>query len=234
MDACLARQTWTMEATSTDQAACDGGTRLLKDWLGKSSGVVNRPTGVGAPQQRTAPWRGRVAGRAGHRPREDSDSDEQADEDSDHDEQADVRAARSRLIKMGAFCLCDMYHTILPKDRSWAHALKQSMMKMLMLHHERLAAVFASVPADTPGTLPAPTAMLPPAARPPQFAAAPPPPPPPQSPATAGQSMPPPPPLPLPPSPPQPPVQSVAPAASAASASASVTSSHAAAAAAGS
>ena len=55
-------------------AACDGGIRRLQDWMGKSSGAVNKggrhpslPTGVGEPP-RTAPRRGREAGHAVLRP----------------------------------------------------------------------------------------------------------------------------------------------------------------------
>ena len=103
-----------------------------------------------------------------------------------------VRAVRVRLLKMDAPCLRSLCRTILPKDRSWAREPKQSMVEMLMPHHERLglSAVFPSVAADTPSTLPAPAAIQPPAARPLQLAAAPPPPPPPppSSPApTEGQ-----------------------------------------------
>ena len=53
---------------------------------------------------------------------------------------------------MGTPSLCDMCSPILPNDRSWAREPKQLLVKMLMPHHERLAAVFASVAADTPGT----------------------------------------------------------------------------------
>ena len=111
-----------------------------------------------------------------------------------------VRAVRVRLLKMDAPCLRSLCRTILPKDRSWAREPKQSMVEMLMPHHERLglSAVFPSVAADTPSTLPAPAAMQPPAARPLQLAATPPPPPPPPPPSpapTEGQLPPPPPPL---------------------------------------
>ena len=55
-------------------AACDDGTRRLEDWVGKSSGAVNRggrpakASQRGAPPPRTAPRRGRAVGRSGHRP----------------------------------------------------------------------------------------------------------------------------------------------------------------------
>ena len=58
-------------------AACDDGTRRLEDWVGKSSGAVNRggrPAKAsqpaeeeGAPPPRTAQRRSRAAGRAGPR-----------------------------------------------------------------------------------------------------------------------------------------------------------------------
>ena len=99
----------------------------------------------------------------------------------DSDEQADVRAVRSRLLKMGASCLRYMCSIILPNesDWSWVRQPKQSIVEMLLSHYERLAAMFASVAADTPDTLPAQAAMPPPAAWPLPLAAAPPPPPPP-------------------------------------------------------
>ena len=49
---------------------------------------------------------------------------------------------------MGASCIRDMCSTILPNDRSWARHPKQSLVKMLMPYHERLAAVLASVAAE--------------------------------------------------------------------------------------
>ena len=100
-----------------DSAACDGCTRRLKDWVGNSSGVINSggrqakasqtADGVGGgagPPPRTAPRRGRAAGAAGHSSCPRTHSPEQA-------------AARVRLLKMGASCLCKMYRTILPNDR---------------------------------------------------------------------------------------------------------------------
>ena len=65
----------------------------------------------------------------------------------------------ARLLKRGASCLSNMCMTILPKDRSWACEPKQSVVEMLMPHHERLARVFARVAAGTSGTLPAAAAM---------------------------------------------------------------------------
>ena len=140
--------------------------------MGKSSGAVNRG-GRPAKVSKPADWKGEGCRRCEQRPDRGKAARQSAQghrpPPEDLAEQTDESA---RLLKMGAFCLRDMCRTILPNDRSWARQPKQLQLETLMLHHERLAAVFASIAAATPGTLPAPAAMPPPAARPPQLAAA--------------------------------------------------------------
>ena len=77
-------------------------------------------------------------------------------------------AVSARLLKVVAPCLCNMCRTILPNNQPpvglpLARQRKQSLVEMLMPHHERLAAVFTSdAPATAPATQPLPEALPPP------------------------------------------------------------------------
>ena len=77
-------------------------------------------------------------------------------------------AVRARLLKVDAPCLLKTCGTNLPNIRPpdglpLARRPKQSLVKMLMQHHERLAKVFTSdAPATAPAPQPLPAALPPP------------------------------------------------------------------------